>query len=169
MSKDPIGLSGGNNLQHYAPSPIQWIDPLGLSGEIINDVDPKNIRFSQGYIEGKDKVQGMAKEMKAGTFDWRRSPLDVQKRNGQLVSGDNRRFAAARIAGVTCSIRIRGADEPMPGGGTYGGNMDKKTNSAPRKSGLPPINVGSNGTSNMPILVENKKTLGRADVVVGSQ
>ncbi|UOD30119.1 PAAR/RHS domain-containing protein [Massilia violaceinigra] len=29
VSPDPIGLSGGINLQRYSPNPISWIDPLG--------------------------------------------------------------------------------------------------------------------------------------------
>ncbi|WP_419686033.1 RHS repeat-associated core domain-containing protein [Burkholderia theae] len=31
VSKDPIGLAGGMNVYAYAPSPVQWIDPLGLA------------------------------------------------------------------------------------------------------------------------------------------
>lgn len=31
ISPDPIGLMGGLNLQAYAPNPIGWIDPLGLT------------------------------------------------------------------------------------------------------------------------------------------
>ncbi len=31
VSQDPIGLLGGNNIYLYAPNPVQWIDPLGLS------------------------------------------------------------------------------------------------------------------------------------------
>lgn len=30
---DPIGLAGGYNLYQYAPNPIGWIDPLGLTHE----------------------------------------------------------------------------------------------------------------------------------------
>ena len=30
VSRDPIGLLGGDNVFAYAPNPIQWIDPLGL-------------------------------------------------------------------------------------------------------------------------------------------
>jgi len=29
--RDPIGLAGGLNLYQYAPNPLSWIDPLGLS------------------------------------------------------------------------------------------------------------------------------------------
>lgn len=32
-SQDPIGLMGGFNNYQYAPSPVSWIDPAGLSGD----------------------------------------------------------------------------------------------------------------------------------------
>ena len=35
ITPDPIGLRGGLNLYAYAPNPLSWIDPLGLSGEDI--------------------------------------------------------------------------------------------------------------------------------------
>lgn len=31
LCADPIGLKGGLNLYQYAPNPLSWIDPLGLS------------------------------------------------------------------------------------------------------------------------------------------
>ncbi|MDU3818835.1 MAG: RHS repeat-associated core domain-containing protein, partial [Pantoea sp.] len=31
ISQDPIGLAGGLNLYQYAPNPLTWIDPWGLS------------------------------------------------------------------------------------------------------------------------------------------
>ena len=31
ISKDPIGLLGGDNVFAYAPNPTGWIDPLGLN------------------------------------------------------------------------------------------------------------------------------------------
>ncbi|WP_284285653.1 RHS repeat-associated core domain-containing protein, partial [Marinibactrum halimedae] len=30
-TQDPIGLIGGSNNYRYAPNPVQWIDPFGLS------------------------------------------------------------------------------------------------------------------------------------------
>ena len=36
VSKDPIGLLGGINLQQYAPNPVEWVDPLGLAGNRAN-------------------------------------------------------------------------------------------------------------------------------------
>ncbi|MER0209549.1 RHS repeat-associated core domain-containing protein [Brenneria sp. L4-2C] len=31
IAPDPVGLTGGLNLYAYAPNPLTWIDPLGLS------------------------------------------------------------------------------------------------------------------------------------------
>jgi uncharacterized protein RhaS with RHS repeats len=30
-TQDPIGLRDGLNLYQYAPNPLMWVDPLGLS------------------------------------------------------------------------------------------------------------------------------------------
>jgi len=35
ISRDPIGLLGGNNVFQYAPNPIHWIDPWGLANESV--------------------------------------------------------------------------------------------------------------------------------------
>ena len=35
ISRDPIGLMGGNNVFQYAPNPIGWIDPWGLANESV--------------------------------------------------------------------------------------------------------------------------------------
>ncbi|SEK17355.1 RHS repeat-associated core domain-containing protein [Variovorax sp. OK212] len=33
VSNDPIKLAGGVHLNQYAPNPVAWVDPLGLSGK----------------------------------------------------------------------------------------------------------------------------------------
>jgi len=35
ISRDPIGYSGGINFYHYAPNPVLWVDPSGLSNDPI--------------------------------------------------------------------------------------------------------------------------------------
>ncbi|MES3415472.1 glycohydrolase toxin TNT-related protein, partial [Enterobacter hormaechei] len=40
--QDPIGLNGGWNLYQYAPNPLGWIDPWGLSGTDLVTYWPPN-------------------------------------------------------------------------------------------------------------------------------
>ena len=56
VSKDPIGLAGGSNLQQYAPNPLGWIDPLGLAGKGIT---PNN-KGTRTTIEGGNLPQPVA-------------------------------------------------------------------------------------------------------------
>ncbi|MEK0169764.1 RHS repeat-associated core domain-containing protein, partial [Pseudescherichia vulneris] len=86
--QDPTGLAGGLNLYQYAPNPLGWIDPWGLTGEWVN---PNYINFSQRTISAND----YAEMMRNGQWDWNRSPLNVVDVNGQLVTYDNRRLDAA--------------------------------------------------------------------------
>ncbi|CAI0914759.1 Uncharacterized conserved protein [Serratia entomophila] len=92
-TQDPIGLRGGLNLYQYAPNPLMWVDPLGLSVEWVNLSD---INFSQRTISANDYAEIMRK----GQWDWGRSPLNVLAVDGQLVTYDNRRLDAALEAGV---------------------------------------------------------------------
>nr|WP_275269366.1 RHS repeat-associated core domain-containing protein [Pantoea ananatis] len=48
--QDPTGLEGGWNLYHYAPNPLSWMDPLGLS------VDKTNIFKDAAYHGTSDSV-----------------------------------------------------------------------------------------------------------------
>ncbi len=54
-TQDPIGLQGGLNLYQYAPNPLGWVDPLGLSGENI-------------FIHYTDKA-GLDSIMKSGVLE----------------------------------------------------------------------------------------------------
>ena len=56
VSQDPIGLRGGTNLFEYAPNPILWVDPLGLSSFSCNKLTVcgcKEILKSENVIIGK--------------------------------------------------------------------------------------------------------------------
>lgn len=45
VSRDPIGLMGGDNVFAYAPNPIGWIDPLGLkTSQLIRELQKNDRR-----------------------------------------------------------------------------------------------------------------------------
>jgi RHS repeat-associated protein len=47
ISKDPIGIAGGPNVYQYAPNPVRWIDPIGLT------LTPWNV----GFLETRQEIQ----------------------------------------------------------------------------------------------------------------
>ncbi|MDC5098199.1 RHS domain-containing protein [Acinetobacter baumannii] len=114
ISKDPIGLLGGSNIYVYAPSPVGWVDPLGL--ERIKS--PKTIRYSQnGYrpcFGDGGNVNGLAHRLAADPsyavkvepirlVRFKDLPQNVQAKlleqgakSNMVYSLDNRRLAAAK-------------------------------------------------------------------------
>ncbi|MEQ9944760.1 RHS repeat-associated core domain-containing protein [Pectobacterium aroidearum] len=73
-TQDPIGLAGGINLYQYAPNPLGWVDPLGLTtttfyhaGDIQGAIDPSKGRLGLdfnpsgqgGFYVTTDKSQAM--------------------------------------------------------------------------------------------------------------
>lgn len=123
VSKDPIGLTGGNNLYQYAPSSTSWIDPLGL--ERIKST--KTIRYSQnGYspcFGNGGNVNGLAHRLQADPsyaakvepirlVRFKDLPQNVQAKlleqgakSNMVYSLDNRRLAAAKQAKVGVNTR----------------------------------------------------------------
>ena len=55
IQRDPIGLLGGNNVFQYAPNPVQWTDPWGLSCTQPRDSKGKFLSPKEGDLQpGKD-------------------------------------------------------------------------------------------------------------------
>ena len=48
ISKDPIGLAGGTNLHLFVPSPVQWVDPFGLTCHSTRRASLREIRRQLG-------------------------------------------------------------------------------------------------------------------------
>jgi RHS repeat-associated protein len=101
ISEDPIGLMGGTNLYSFAPNTDAWVDPWGWAGKKLN---PNDINFSQRTMsDNSDYV----KDMKNNNWDWEKgkngsgpSAPRVMNIEGQWVTYDNRRVAAAQEAGL---------------------------------------------------------------------
>ncbi|MDG5493415.1 RHS repeat-associated core domain-containing protein [Niveispirillum sp. BGYR6] len=47
-TQDPIRLAGGSNLAAYAPNPVEWVDPLGLSCG-VDGGSSKRVDYSRGF------------------------------------------------------------------------------------------------------------------------
>ena len=48
INQDPIGLVGGINHYQYAPNPVNWVDPFGLT---CKDGQKKNVFAGHGSID----------------------------------------------------------------------------------------------------------------------
>jgi len=51
ITQDPLGLEGSSNLYAYVPSPITWVDPLGLAACPVREVNGAKI-FGKGQKDG---------------------------------------------------------------------------------------------------------------------
>ncbi|TRX72846.1 RHS repeat-associated core domain-containing protein [Pseudomonas mangiferae] len=76
VSQDPIGLAGGINNYQYAPNPVMWIDPLGLSGEKV--VATKNRREALNKASDHAKVPRVSK----GGTEYKMGDLNEKSRGG---------------------------------------------------------------------------------------
>ena len=66
ISRDPIGLLGGNNVFQYAPNPIGWIDPWGLkSANGRTHITYEGVKDGKPYIgyASMDGVNRTAEEV----------------------------------------------------------------------------------------------------------
>nr|WP_227554375.1 RHS repeat-associated core domain-containing protein [Acinetobacter lanii] len=121
ISKDPIGLLGGHNVYAYAPNPVEWIDPLGLSGfDPFKDGEitpfPDNIHFGQKRIapqfsnigsQASDAIRGrdiadVAKDLKNGKISPNEFVISytVDPKTGKPITLNNRGLAALSEANV---------------------------------------------------------------------
>jgi RHS repeat-associated protein len=70
ISQDPIGLAGGLNLYQYAPNPLTWIDPWGLTKYVVYqapDLDNPG-KIYTGRTSGSDdkSVTDLLKKRRSG-------------------------------------------------------------------------------------------------------
>lgn len=109
ISQDPIGLAGGNHPYGYAPNPLMWVDPLGLTKNCkhcpcpAGTLDPKDIHFMQSSAKnntGDYTVLGNAKSLSEGSLDPNILKIKVWKDTaGKIWTLDHRRLASFKLAG----------------------------------------------------------------------
>ncbi|RQR70883.1 type IV secretion protein Rhs, partial [Burkholderia sp. Bp9012] len=120
VSKDPIGYAGGHNLWQYAPNPIEWSDPLGLSKRCPCDcpagtIDPSQVHFMQSSaknVTGDYTVLANAQALQDGTLDPNILKTKIWKDGaGKLWTLDHRRLAAFKLARKCMPYQMASKDE----------------------------------------------------------
>ncbi|MFM0023170.1 RHS repeat-associated core domain-containing protein [Paraburkholderia azotifigens] len=126
VSKDPIGLAGGVNVYQYAPNPVDWIDPLGLTvrpgGACKHDsgrhgeLSPNSNRApgnqntrADGFVQSHHPIQNEWAENNVAGYDRNSAPAVLLS----SASGDPH----AQISASQRSLRRSLASQP---GGKWG-------------------------------------------------
>ncbi|WP_322037798.1 RHS repeat-associated core domain-containing protein, partial [Burkholderia cepacia] len=99
IGKDPIGFAGGLNLFQYAPSPIGWLDPLGLAkrGPKPKGEGPHNaaidawgqeVQANGGrVISGGGVSNEVLIRTPGGHKEGRRTDITYEDKDGRLIHG----------------------------------------------------------------------------------
>ncbi|MDK2127045.1 RHS repeat domain-containing protein, partial [Parachitinimonas caeni] len=99
VSQDPIGLRGGINLFEYAPNPLEWIDPMGLSGrkEPTPWIPPGNSKEGWQHIDERH-VSGTHASGHGDLFEPGTTQAELEKvceclvKKGTRISDPNKRM-----------------------------------------------------------------------------
>ncbi len=87
----------------------------GKTIDLKSSANPDSVNFTQRTVSSN--VESYVRDMKNGNWDWTRSgPIRVMEVNGKLLSYDNRRLMAARLAGLKeIPIQKINPNDIMPG------------------------------------------------------
>ena len=110
-----VGESPATDYSRQRNLPFEGAEPeqLRLPFE-ENSASPNEINFSQRTVS--ENVSNYVRDMKEGNWNWRPDNIiRVMKVNGKLISYDNRRVLAARLAGLkSIPIQTVNPDDIMP-------------------------------------------------------
>lgn len=116
ISKDPVGLSGGSNLYQYASNPVEWIDPLGLSGrkEHKPRIEDGNSKEGWQHIDERH-ISGTHSSGAGDLFPPETSREELQRvceclvKNGTRISDPKRRIQTyekrVKVSGKRARVR----------------------------------------------------------------
>ncbi|HBW0987463.1 TPA: RHS repeat-associated core domain-containing protein, partial [Klebsiella aerogenes] len=90
ISQDPIGLAGGLNVYQYAPNPLGWVDPWGLTsvdatGYSVYGLFESGAKepYYVGITNDMDRRRGEHLDTERLSPDSRMEPLDRNVTYGQ--------------------------------------------------------------------------------------
>ncbi|TXC80123.1 RHS repeat-associated core domain-containing protein [Paraburkholderia azotifigens] len=85
ISQDPIGLNGGFNLYQYAPNPISWIDPWGLSCESETSASASKFPSRNAAFKAAKRDAGIPMRQQPNRVDL----VNLTDRSGKNILGEN--------------------------------------------------------------------------------
>jgi RHS repeat-associated protein len=98
VSQDPIGLAGGFNLFAYAPNPIIWLDPYGLSGVYVFETSNGSAYIGKGpYDRYLASTRQRMAEDKSSSID-RGVHMDTKSPCPSAISEDSYAFMVESLA-----------------------------------------------------------------------
>ena len=149
ISRDPIGLMGGNNVFQYAPNPVMWIDPWGLS--TTNPYAFLDEAISrQGSIPEGSAYPSSFKEKWTGTDGIKYEVRSHPANPAHGKSGSIFRVSAQEIGKGTLYLDEHGQWHP---------ESELKENF---KGGLPNPNYNANAARDTHIQIDTSKKVGHA-------
>uniref|UniRef100_UPI001443D145 RHS repeat-associated core domain-containing protein n=1 Tax=Erwinia amylovora TaxID=552 RepID=UPI001443D145 len=121
---DPIGLAGGVNLYAYAPDPLSWVDPLGLSkcsGTSLSVNKPKILGSSnltnaeRNYLERQfmKKQSSLNRAAQRGELVWSPGTHDVRISSLQSYYRQSVSARYERMFGKSPDLTKLNADHPV--------------------------------------------------------
>ncbi|MQT57173.1 RHS repeat protein, partial [Pseudomonas sp. FSL R10-0399] len=118
ISKDPIGFAGGLNVYAYAPNPVGWVDPFGLSS-CPCERDCEKILADAGL--DVDTHSNLTKRNKGTQYD---SHHIYQDNTVASVPGYNRNSA------IAITLQGRNADRTTRGSQHYNASQAQNNSSS---------------------------------------
>ncbi|WKJ90897.1 RHS repeat-associated core domain-containing protein [Methylomonas montana] len=107
IHQDPIGLRGGSNVYRYAQNPVNWIDPLGLTGKDCMSALPDpytGVRDASAYLKDQGVPRSVSKQI-IESFD---------VRTLQVRQAGNTEFGMRYFDGVNAQAKGRFLFETFP-------------------------------------------------------
>ncbi|WP_447894331.1 RHS repeat-associated core domain-containing protein [Vreelandella sp. GE22] len=107
VSQDPIGLRGGTNLYAYVGNPMGAVDPLGLFGANMHQLDPISAAIQNGHTRPQPKPErvNISKEI-SQLISGARSAVTQPMCSALSMLGDNEAIVSSSIGS---GVALQGA------------------------------------------------------------